>query len=42
MLMPPSDDEHEELAALDGLKEIMKSVEYYGDEIWLTFAKADK
>jgi hypothetical protein len=29
------------LAALDGLEGIMKSAEHYGDEIWLTFAKAE-
>jgi hypothetical protein len=40
MLHVASDDERKKLAALDGLKVIMKSAEHYGDEIWLTFAKA--
>ena len=41
MLHVASDDERKKLAALDGLKVIMKSAEHYGDEIWLTFAKAE-
>ena len=42
ILHTASDDERKKLAALDGLKVIMKSVEHYGDAIWLTFATADK
>ena len=41
MLHVASDDERKKLAALDGLRVTMKSAEHYGDEIWLTFAKAE-
>ena len=42
MLHAASDEERKKLAALDGLKVIMRSAEHYGDEFfWLTFAKAE-